>query len=78
MPSDDRNECIEEMRRSTRMSKIKEKQCTKPPNASDLKRVQRMRGGGGGIRTHGGVSPTPVFKTGTFDRSVTPPTGFSL
>ena len=60
------------------MSKIKEKQCTKPPNASDLKRVQRMRGGGGGIRTHGGVSPTPVFKTGTFDRSVTPPTGFSL
>ncbi len=30
-------------------------------------------GGGGGIRTHGPVSQTPVFKTGTFDHSVTPP-----
>ena len=30
-------------------------------------------GGGGGIRTHGRVAPSPVFKTGTFNRSVTPP-----
>ena len=40
---------------------------------SARKQVKKMHGGGGGIRTHGGVSPTPVFKTGTFDRSVTPP-----
>gem|GEM_PF-2367450 len=30
-------------------------------------------GGGGGIRTPGGVAPTPVFKTGAFDHSATPP-----
>ncbi len=30
-------------------------------------------GGEGGIRTHGPVSETPVFKTGTFDHSVTSP-----
>ncbi len=29
--------------------------------------------GGGGIRTHGTVSRTPVFKTGAFNRSATPP-----
>ena len=32
-------------------------------------------GGGGGIRTHGGREPTPVFKTGAFDHSATPPGG---
>ena len=32
-----------------------------------------VNGGGGGIRTHGGREPTPVFKTGTFNRSVTHP-----
>ena len=31
-------------------------------------------GGGGGIRTHGTLSRTPVFKTGAFDHSATPPT----
>jgi hypothetical protein len=31
-------------------------------------------GGGGGIRTHGRLSPTSVFKTGAFDHSATPPT----
>ncbi len=30
-------------------------------------------GGGGGIRTHGGLSPTSVFKTGALNRSATPP-----
>jgi|HubBroStandDraft_6_1064221.scaffolds.fasta_scaffold483386_2 hypothetical protein len=30
-------------------------------------------GGGGGIRTHGDLSATPVFKTGAFNRSATPP-----
>ncbi len=35
-------------------------------------------GGGGGIRTHGRLSPTSVFKTGAFDHSATPPTGRRL
>jgi hypothetical protein len=30
-------------------------------------------GGGGGIRTHGDLSATPVFKTGAFNHSATPP-----
>ena len=30
-------------------------------------------GGGGGIRTHGTLPRTPVFKTGAFDHSATPP-----
>ena len=30
-------------------------------------------GGGGGIRTHGTLSRTPVFKTGAFDHSATSP-----
>src|SRR6266545_6664736 len=30
-------------------------------------------GGGGGIRTHGGLTPTAVFKTAAFNRSATPP-----
>jgi hypothetical protein len=29
--------------------------------------------GGGGIRTHGSLSTTPVFKTGALNRSATPP-----
>ena len=33
----------------------------------------RAGGGGGGIRTHGTVSGTPVFKTGALNRSATPP-----
>src|SRR5204863_7305464 len=31
------------------------------------------RGGGGGIRTHGGVTPTAVFKTAALNHSATPP-----
>jgi hypothetical protein len=30
-------------------------------------------GGEGGIRTHEGLSPLPVFKTGAFNRSATSP-----
>ncbi len=30
-------------------------------------------GGGGGIRTHGDLPATPVFKTGAFNHSATPP-----
>ncbi len=33
----------------------------------------RRSGGGGEIRTHGRVAPSPVFKTGAFNRSATPP-----
>ena len=40
-------------------------------NYSDL---NSLCGGGGGIRTHGRLSPTSVFKTGAFDHSATPPT----
>ena len=32
-------------------------------------------GGEGGIRTHGGLTPTPDFESGTFDHSATSPTG---
>ena len=32
-----------------------------------------LDGGGGGIRTHGRLSPTSVFKTGAFNHSATPP-----
>ena len=35
---------------------------------------RRVNGGGGGIRTHGRLSPTSVFKTGAFNHSATPPT----
>ena len=35
----------------------------------------RASGGWGGIRTHGGLAPTPVFKTGAFNRSATHPSG---
>ena len=34
-----------------------------------------LGGGGGGIRTHGTLSRTPVFKTSAFDHSATPPVG---
>ena len=34
----------------------------------------KVGGGGGGIRTHGRLSPTSVFKTGAFNHSATPPT----
>ena len=37
---------------------------------SDLVRVD---GGEGGIRTHEGLAPLPVFKTGAFNRSATSP-----
>src|SRR3546814_4613301 len=33
----------------------------------------RESGGGGGIRTHDGLPPMPVFKTGALNRSATPP-----
>ena len=35
--------------------------------------IKHLIGGGGRIRTHGGLAPTPVFKTGAFNHSATPP-----
>ena len=35
--------------------------------------ASRTRCGGGGIRTHEGLASLPVFKTGAFNRSATPP-----
>ena len=33
----------------------------------------KLNGGEGGIRTHDGLAPMPVFKTGAFNRSATSP-----
>ena len=35
----------------------------------------KRNGGEGGIRTHDGLAPMPVFKTGAFNRSATSPFG---
>jgi hypothetical protein len=40
----------------------------------DTLRRRRGLGGWGGIRTHGGLAPSPDFKSGAFDRSATHPT----
>lgn len=37
------------------------------------KKTNAKNGGGGEIRTHGGLASSPVFKTGAFNRSATPP-----
>ncbi len=41
--------------------------CEKLPDAA------KCQNGGSGIRTHERVSPSPVFKTGAFNRSAIPP-----
>ena len=38
-----------------------------------LQFLKKVFGGEGGIRTHGTLARTPVFKTGTFNHSVTSP-----
>ena len=40
----------------------------------DVRTTSGKCGGGTGIRTLGGLSPSSVFKTGAFDHSATPPT----
>ena len=45
------------------------------PHGAPVRVRNRDDGGGGGIRTHGTLSRTPVFKTGAFDHSATPPGG---
>ena len=39
----------------------------------ELSPLNRLRGGEGGIRTHGTLAGTPVFETGTFNHSATSP-----
>ena len=36
-------------------------------------KISNLGGGWGGIRTHGGLAPAPVFKTGALNRSATHP-----
>ena len=43
------------------------------PNLSGLDLAERDDGGWGGIRTHGGLSPTAVFKTAALNHSATHP-----
>ena len=43
-----------------------------------LKKCVAKNGGSGEIRTHGGRKPSPVFKTGAFNRSATLPSYFCL
>ena len=38
-------------------------------------KTAEFKGGGGEIRTHGRVPPSPVFKTGALNHSATPPIG---
>jgi hypothetical protein len=35
--------------------------------------LRKVSGGGSGIRTHGDITATPVFKTGALNRSAIPP-----
>ena len=37
-----------------------------------------VENGGGGIRTHGALADTLVFKTRALNHSTTPPTGYSV
>lgn len=48
---------------------------SRQPRAGARRPSRHPRGGGVGIRTLGDLSVTPVFETGTFDHSVTPPQG---
>jgi hypothetical protein len=45
----------------------------KPLFTREKPKKQGLKSGGGGIRTHGTANRTPVFKTGPFDHSGTPP-----
>ena len=42
-------------------------------DARPCESLKKRDGGGGGIRTHGRVAPTTIFKTVAFNRSATPP-----
>ena len=39
----------------------------------NMQKTRINSNGGEGIRTPGGLAPTPVFKTGALNRSATPP-----
>ena len=81
------NEMLSDLDRIKSASKATRKTRAKLPKSADgwiisknpkilfLNTFIEMDGGGGGIRTHGRLSPTSVFKTGAFNHSATPPTG---
>jgi hypothetical protein len=48
------------------------------PNCLILLNYFGVCGGGSGIRTLGGFSPSSVFKTGAFDHSAKPPCGHTF
>ena len=54
------------------MGRMSSRSVDKPVTCCRRRGLSR-RGGSGGIRTHGRVSPSPVFKTGAFNRSATLP-----
>ena len=47
--------------------------CSKHIIYSNYNNLHGVSGGGGGIRTHGTLTRTQVFKTCAFNRSATPP-----
>ena len=46
---------------------------SRSPEASGIRVDRYAISGGGGIQTHGRLAPTPVFETGPFNHSGTPP-----
>ena len=49
-----------------------------PTSVDKIDPFFKISGGGGEIRTLGGLSPSLVFKTSAFNRSATPPEGPNL
>lgn len=45
--------------------------------SNDFITLERKSGGGSGIRTHGDIAASPVFKTGALNRSAIPPASVS-
>ena len=57
----------------TRTSESPFRETKKPTKPLIFKDLMGFLSGGGGIRTPEGLAPLPVFKTGAFGRSATPP-----
>ena len=69
--------CLEWGQGNPRFSPLFPKSPVKKKNRTTLNRSALCLGGGGEIRTHGRVYSSPVFKTGAFNHSATPPEFFS-
>jgi hypothetical protein len=71
-----REDTRDHTREDARVSNFALQSCARLVEATLLLGVgvaAELAGGGGGIRTHGPREGTPVFKTGAFNRSATPP-----